>query len=116
MDGVLVVANLDIDLVKSIQPEFDITVFCWNEDETKYSRYLHFKDFAQYDLTDDLQLDVASIFTEGFHCATSSTHPLWAVFYQTAGVVLATGGNVWQHPGTGVPTAVFLPAVPVSVK
>ncbi len=113
VDGVLVVANLDIDFIWSKQSEFDINVFCWNEDETKFSRHLHFKDFAQYDLTDDLQLDIDSIFTEGFHCATSTTHPLWAVFYQTAGPAIATGGNVWQHPGTGVPTAVVLPPVPM---
>ncbi len=113
VDGTLAVANIGIDFINSIQPEFNINFFCWNENEVRYSRYLHYKDFEQYDLTDDLQLDIASIFTEGFQCATTSTHALWAVFYQTAGPTRVTGGNVWQYRELGgVSTVVTLPVVP----
>ncbi len=103
----------DYDFVESRQPDFDINVYCWNEVETKFSRHLEFKDFEQYDLTDDLQLDIASIFTLGFHCATTSTHPLWAVFHQNLGRVFAWGGNVFQHPDSGVAAKIVLPDVPV---
>ncbi len=113
VDGTLAVAALDLDLIWSEQPEFDINVFCWNEDEVKFSRHLHYKDFAQYDLTTDLQLDLGSIFTEGFQCVTSCPNPLWAIFYQTAGPGLAVGDNVWQHPETGVATRTILPPVPM---
>ncbi len=116
VDGTLAVANLDLDLIWSIQPEFDINVYCWNEDEVKFSRHLHYKDFAQYDLTDDLQLDIRSIFTPGFQCATTSTNPLWAIFYQTAGPDLAAGGNVWQHPNAGKATRVILPDAPLRAE
>jgi hypothetical protein len=108
-----VLVESDYDFILSEQPDFDINVFCWNEVETKFSRHLKFKDFEQYDLTKDLQLDIASIFTLGFHCATTSTHPLWAVFHQNLGQVFGWGGNVFQQPGTGVPAAIILPDVPV---
>jgi hypothetical protein len=109
LGGTLVVANPGIDFVNSKQPEFDINVYCWNEVETKFSRHLKYKDFEQYDLTRDLQLDISKIFTLGFQCATTSTHALWAVFQQDLGRVFGWGGNVWQHPGSGVSTAVILP-------
>ncbi len=111
--GTLAVASPGVDLVASEQPEFDINVYCWNEVETKFSRHLEFKDFEQYDLTDDLQLDIASIFTLGFHCATTSTNPLWAVFHQNLGRVFAWGGNVFQHPDSGVAADIILSPVPV---
>ncbi len=103
----------DYDFILSRQPDFDINVYCWNEVETKFSRHLEFKDFEQYDLTKDLQLDIGSIFTLGFHCATTSTHPLWAVFHQNLGRVFAWGGNVFQHPDSGVEAEIVLPDVPV---
>ncbi len=112
VQGTLAVADIDIDLVLSRQPEFDINVVCWNEDEVKFSRHLHYKDFEQYDLTEDLQLDIGSIFTEGFQCEATAgpwINPfdgtviapgaLWAVFMQRANNIM-TGGNVWQ-PGQG---------------
>ncbi len=112
--GTLAVASPgDIDFINSVQPEFDINIYCWNEVESKFSRHLHFKDFEQYDLTKDLQLDIHSIFTLGFHCATTATEPLWAVFHQNLGTVFGFGGNVWQMPGTDVPATITLPPVPV---
>jgi hypothetical protein len=110
--GTLVVANPGIDFVHSKQPEFDINVYCWNEVETKFSRHLKYKDFEQYDLTKDLQLEFSKIFTLGFQCATTSTHALWAVFKQDLGRIFGWGGNVWQHPGSGVRTEVELPGAP----
>ncbi len=108
------VCTSDYDFILSQQPEFDINIYCWNEVETKFSRHLHFKDFERYDLTRDLQLDVGSIFTLGFHCATTSTHPLWAVFHQNLAGVFGWGGNVFQQPGTDVPAVIVLPPVPVA--
>ncbi len=112
--GILAVASPGIDFIESEQPEFDINVYCWNEVETKFSRHLEFKDFEQYDLTNDLQLDLAKIFTLGFHCATTSPKPLWAVFHQCLGGIYGWGGNVFQHPGTGAPATIVLPPVPLS--
>ncbi len=112
--GTLAVASpQDLDFYNSTQPEFDINIYCWNEVESKFSRHLPFKDFAQYDLTKHLQLDLDKIFTLGWHCATTSTAPLWAVFHQTLAGVFGWGGNVWQQPGTGVAAVITLPPVPV---
>ncbi len=112
--GTLAVASPgDIDFINSEQPEFDINVYCWNEVETKMSRHLPFKDFAQYDLTKDLQLDINQVFTLGWHCATTATQPLWAVFHQNLAGVFGWGGNVWQQPGTNVAATITLPPVPV---
>lgn len=111
--GTLAVANLDIDFINSLQPPFDINLDCWNQNESKQSRHLHFTDsFKQYDLTTDLQLSLSKIFTPKFECANTTTRPLWAVFYQYTGG-LAWGSNVFQHPGSGVPTRVILPPVPL---
>ncbi len=111
--GTLAVASPGLDFVDSEQPEFDINVYCWNEVETKFSRHLKFKDFAQYDLTKDLQLDIHSIFTLGWQCTTTTTHPLWAVLHQSLGTVFGWGGNVFLHPTTGVAATITLPPVPL---
>ncbi len=111
--GTLAVASPGIDFINSIQPAFDIHLFCWNEVETKFSRLLAFKDFEQYDLTEDLHLDIYSIFTLGWHCATTATKPLWAVFRQDLGRVYGWGGNVHQEPLAGVPAMIVLPQLPV---
>jgi len=112
ISGILAVCNLDIDFIQSIQPQFDINFECWNQNEVAGSRHKAFKQFAQYSLYPDLNLGIAQVFTPKFQCATTSTHPLWAIFYQWVGN-LAWGGNVWQHPATGVSTAVVLPPVPL---
>jgi hypothetical protein len=112
--GILAVASPGIDFVDSMQPEFDINLFCWNEVETKFSRHVPFKDFAQYDLTRDLQLDIRSLFMLGWHCATTSTNPLWAVFHQSLGGIYGWGGNVFQEPTKAVPATIVLPPVPVA--
>jgi hypothetical protein len=109
--GVFVVASLDIDFILSLQPEFDINFNIWNQDEVFQSRHKHFYQFYQYDLV-DLQLLISQVFTPKFQAATTSTHALWAIFYQTQGVY-AWGTNVFQHPDTGVPTTVVLPPVPL---
>lgn len=112
--GELVVASLDIDFILSIQPEFDINFECWNEDERPQSRHLHFYQFEQYDLTDDLQLDLFTIGTPKWQCAIApSAYPVWAVFFEYTGGFM-WGSNVFQHPATGAPATVILPAVPLN--
>ncbi len=111
--GTLAAASPGIDFINSVQPAFDIHLFCWNEVETKFSRLLTFKDFEQYDLTHDLKLDIANTFTLGWHCATTATKPLWAVFRQDLGTVFGWGGNVHQEPQAGVPAVIVLPPLPV---
>lgn len=111
MDGKWVVCSLDIDFINSIQPEFDINLDVWNQNEIYSSRHLDFYQFEQYDLTDDLQLHYDEIFTPKWHFASVSNNPVWAIFYQTFGPTHAWGGNVWQHPNTGVPATVYLPPV-----
>lgn len=112
VSGELVVASIDIDFVLSIQPEFDINFTCWNQDEKAQTRHLHFYQFEQYDLVDDLQLDRFTVGTPKFHCATSpSAYPLYAVFFQQTGG-LQWGTNVFQQPATGAPAYVQLPVVP----
>ena len=85
LGGTLAVCNLDIDFINSIQPESDINIEVWNQNEVAQSRHLEFATFEQYGLTDDLQLEIEKIFTGKFQFATTCTHPLWAVFYQTLG-------------------------------
>jgi hypothetical protein len=46
----------------------------------------------------DLQLAIGQVFTPKFHCATSSTSPLWAVFFQRTGNLM-WGTNVFHNPG-----------------
>lgn len=112
ISGILAVCNLDINFITSVQPAFDINFECWNQNEVAGTRHLAFKQFAQYALSPDLNLGLAQVFTPKFQCATSTTNPLWAIFYQWVGN-LAWGSNVWQHPATGVSTAVVLPPVPL---
>lgn len=110
IQGELVVCNLDIDFINSIQPEFDINITAWNENEQSKSKHLTFYQYEQYDMATDLELAIGQVFTPKWHLATSSTHPLWAITYQfTGGLAWAT--NVFQNPAFGVPTAVVLPPV-----
>jgi hypothetical protein len=116
LDGTFAVCSLDIDFINSIQPEFDINIDVWNRDEVYQSRHLHFYQFYQYDLKDDLQLHRNQVFTTTWHFATTTTAPIWCVYFQSfAGVGGATnewGGNVFQHPATGLPATVILPPIP----
>ncbi len=111
IQGTLAVANPGIDFVRSIQPEFNINLTCWNEVESKFSRHVHFKDFEQYDLIKDLELEISKIFTLGWHCAATSTHAMWAALHQNLTPLFQWGGNVWQHPDSCVPSTVILPGV-----
>jgi hypothetical protein len=111
MGGKWVVCSLDIDFINSIQPQFDINLDVWNQNEVYASRHLDFYQFEQYDLTDDLQLHYNEIFTPKWSFASVTTSPVWAIFYQTVGSAYSWGGNVWQHPATGVPATVVLPPV-----
>lgn len=108
--GTFVVCSLEMDFIMSLQPEFDINFNVWNQDEVFQSRHKHFYQFYQYDLV-DLQLQINEVFTPKFQFATTSTHALWAIFYQTIGGI-AWGTNVFQHPDTGVATTVVLPPIP----
>jgi hypothetical protein len=110
IQGTLAVCNLDIDFINSIQPDFDINVSAWNENEQSKSIHLEFFQFQQYDVLNDLQLGINQVFTPKWHLATSSTNPLWAVMFQTTGG-LAWGTNVFQNPAFATPTAVVLPPV-----
>jgi hypothetical protein len=111
LGGKLVVCNIDIDLINSIQPSFDINFAVWNQFEHMQSRHLHFTQFEQYDIIDDLQLGIDTIFTAKWQLATTSTHPLWAIFYQHVGT-FGWGTNVWQEPASIVATQVVLAPVP----
>jgi cysteine-rich repeat protein len=111
IQGTLAVANPGIDFVRSIQPEFNINLTCWNEVESKFSRHVHFKDFEQYGLIKDLQLEISKIFTLGWHCAATSTHAMWAVLHQNLTPIFQWGDSVWQHPASCVPSTVILPGV-----
>jgi hypothetical protein len=113
LGGTLAVANLDIDFIQSVQPKFDINLQVWNQNEVAQSRHLSFNQFEQYDLTEDLQLDINQIFTPKWEFATTSTNPLWAVFYQVVNGLM-WGGMCHQHPDSGVSTAVVLPPVPLA--
>jgi hypothetical protein len=113
VEGTLHVANLDINFITSEQPEFDINIECWNQNEVPFSRHLHFRkdrSYEQYDLREDLQLALDDIFTAKFWCATATTttHPLWAVFEQRIGA-FAWGGNVHTDIDWPVDTDVVLP-------
>jgi len=111
LDGKWVVCSLNIDFINSIQPEFNINLAVWNQYEVYQSRHLDFNQFQQYDLKEDLNIDMSQIFTPKWQFATSCSEPIWAIFYQTVGSY-AWGGNVWQYTNTGIPVAVILPPVP----
>jgi hypothetical protein len=113
LGGTLAVANLDIDFIESEQPKFDINIQVWNQYEVAQSRHLSFNQFEQYDLTADLQLDINQIFTPKWEFATTSTNPLWAVFFHRLNNLM-WGGMCHQHPDSGVATAVVLPPVPLA--
>lgn len=109
MKGTLTVCALDIDFIKSIQPNFDIDVSVYNQDETFHSRHLSCYQFAQYDLAADLQLHISRIFTPAWQLTATSTNPMWAVFFQSAGPMSWNSGI--SQRSCPAPTRVVLPPV-----
>jgi hypothetical protein len=108
----LAVCSLDIDFIRSIQPEFDINLFVWNQNEVGLSRHVHLYQWENYSMTLDLDLGVEALFTAGFNLAATSHRPMWAVFYQCLGP-WAWGGNVWQNPyACPPPIRIILPPIP----
>jgi hypothetical protein len=114
-DGFLAVANLDIDFILSIQPDFDINLDVHNVWEWKFSRHFDFCQFETYGLTDaDIDLTRTALGSDVFQAATTSTDAIWAVFVQD--ISLAAGEfdwatNVWQDPARGASAVVVLPPV-----
>jgi len=125
LKGTLAVCALDIDFVQSHQPEFDINVAVYNQDETYHSRHLHVYQFAQFDLAADLKLAINQIFTPKWQLTATGSQartatqtggaaqPMWAVFFQSVGA-LSWGDAVEQDPASGAATAVVLPPVPLA--
>jgi hypothetical protein len=110
INGVLAVAGLDIDFINSIQPAANINFSCWNELEHGFSTNLAFYQLVQYDYGADLDLTIDNVFTPKFHCAASTTIPLWAVAYEWTGD-LAWSTNIFHDPTSATPAAVILPPV-----
>jgi hypothetical protein len=113
--GTWAVANLGIDFINSTQPDFDINLLAWNQNEVPADRHLAFDQFEQYDLTTDLQLAIGQVFTPKWHFASTSTGALWTVFFQWTGGLM-WGGQCFQHPDSGVATTVVLPPIPVAAQ
>lgn len=113
LGGKLTVCNLSNNSEKDFQPNIDVNLECWNQNEVPGGRHLNFFRFGQYDLGTDLYLRLEDVFTPKFQCASTSSAPIWAVFYQFADD-LSWGGNVWQHPLTGRPATVILAPLPFS--
>jgi hypothetical protein len=111
LGGTLAIASPEIDFIQTIQPAFDINVEACNQNEVCQSRHLDFDQFVQYDLTIDLQLAINQVFTPKWYFATTSTNPLWAVFFQYLGAAM-WGGQCHVDPATGVGAVVVLPPVP----
>jgi hypothetical protein len=124
LNGTLVIGSLDVDLIASIQPEFNINFTCYNQEGDQGSLHVDFKHFEQYPLHDsggavDLELHRNQVFTDKFQCSaiasdsTSSEVPMWAIFLQISlSGPWAFGGNVWQEPSRGAPATVVLPPIP----
>jgi len=110
LTGKLVVCALDINFIESEQPDFDINLSVYNQDETYHSRHLHMYQFAEFSLVSDLQLSLSQIFTPKWQLTAVANNPMWAVFVQML-PGMSWGGNVFQH-GPGAVTTVVLPPVP----
>ncbi len=87
------VLNGTLTLASREDVTFSIHLYCWNEHEMPFSRHLYHQGFGQYDLTNDLSLDVASTFTLGFWCTLSSARPVWVVFQQGLAGLFGWGGT-----------------------
>jgi hypothetical protein len=113
-EGYLTVANLDIDFILSIQPEFDINLDVHNVWEWKFSRHFDFCQHQIYSLVaPDVNLTRAALGSDIFQAATTSTDAIWAVFIQdiTLGAEFDWATNVWQDPARGASAVVVLPPV-----
>ena len=109
LSGTVAVANIGVDYIQSIQPEFDINWNCYNENEIWRSRHTHYIDFEQYALSGGLNLKSST--GKVFQCtADGGGNALEAIFFQTAST-MAFGGNVWQDPNFPAPTTTILPPV-----
>ncbi len=84
LNGTLTLASLE-------DTEFSINLYCRNEHEMPFSRHLRHRSFRQYDLINDLELDVANTFTLGFWCVISSPETVWAVFHEGLAGVFGWG-------------------------
>jgi hypothetical protein len=110
IQGTLVVANMSVDFIESEQPEFDINLGVWNEDENFSSRHVDFDQFEQYDLN-DLQLNRWEIDSIKFQFATSAAgNPLWAVFFQYTGSIMF-GGQCFMDPDGAASAVITLAPV-----
>ena len=92
------------------EPEFDINVDVWNQNEVCQSRHLGFYQFERYDLFRDLQLGLSEIFTAKWHLTATSPNPMWAVYTQHENRA-AVAAQVWQHRDAGVAVRVVLPPI-----
>jgi hypothetical protein len=111
LEGTWVVCSLEIDFIQSIQPEFDINLGLWNQDEVYQSRHVDFYQFQQYSFAEDLGLDITQVFTPKFQLISTSTNPIWSIYYQAVGPQ-AWGMNVWCYKESGIPAQVILPPIP----
>jgi hypothetical protein len=116
LDGVFVVANIEMDLITSEQPPLSLSFDCYNENEVSFgaSSVAH-QTFVQYPLSGSLEFTVANHATLGFQCRVSAASttgagakPIWAVFGQNLGI-FGWGSNVWQIPGAGASATIVLP-------
>ena len=97
LSGKWTVCSIDLDLLRPNEIAFAINLDVWNQYEVYQSRHVPFYLFKQFDLADDLQLDIDNIFTPKWHFTASAPQPIWSIFYQTIGSS-AWGANVWQPP------------------
>jgi len=110
LDGTWVVCSLGDHFTRADPPQFDINLSVWNQDEIYQSRHVDFYQFEQYDLKNDLQMDLYNLFTPKWQFSATAGGPIWSIFYQTIGP-LAWGGNVWWNPDEGIPVTITLPRV-----
>jgi hypothetical protein len=99
IQGKLVVANLNVDLITSSQPEFNINFGVYNDDEIFSSRHKHFEQFEQYCLGNDLGLKIGQLGgSPVFQFSTSADgNPLWAVMFQKV-ANFAWGSQCYMDP------------------
>ena len=79
----------------------------WNQNEVPQSRHLHYECWEKYDLVNDLQADISSIFTAKWHLSATSTSPLYGVFSQELGSQ-AWGTEAWFYPASTRPSVIIL--------
>jgi hypothetical protein len=105
--GELCVANLEINMITSEQPAFDINLGVWNTEERFFSRHVDFDQYNCYDLA-DLQLRRPEINSDKFQFATDTDdNALWAIFYQELGA-MAWGGQCFMDPAYGQSVSIVL--------